>query len=130
MRLAEFLTENRAELIGRCSVKVAARSAPKPTHGEIERGIPLFIDQLIDTLRGDITSHPDAAGVASRHGQDLMGRGFTVGQVVHTYGDVCQSVTDLAVERGESIAAEDFRVLNSSLDNAIAAAVTEFTAAR
>ena len=47
-------------------------------------------------------------------------------QVVHDYGDVCQSITELAVETGASISAEDFRTLNRCLDEAIAGAVTEY----
>ena len=46
---------------------------------------------------------------------------------MHDYGDVCQSVTDLAVEMGAPISTDDFRTLNRCLDNAIAGAVTEFT---
>jgi hypothetical protein len=53
-------------------------------------------------------------------------QGFTISQVVHDYGDVCQSVTDLAVELAAPIDAEDFRTLNRCLDDAIAGAVTEY----
>jgi signal transduction histidine kinase len=53
-------------------------------------------------------------------------QGFTVSQVVHDYGDVCQSITELAVETDAPISSGDFRVLNGCLDNAIAGAVTEF----
>jgi len=127
MRLDAFLTQNRADIIQRCRVKVGSRRAPRPTDGEIETGIPLFLDQLIDTLHLQNVKNPDRAGVATRHGRDLMKEGFTVGQVVHDYGDVCQSVTDLAIERGAPIAAEDFRILNRCLDDAIADAVTEFS---
>jgi signal transduction histidine kinase len=38
---------------------------------------------------------------------------------------VCQAVTELAIERDVSIAADDFRTLNRCLDEAIAQAVTE-----
>jgi hypothetical protein len=31
---------------------------------------------------------------------------------VHEYGDVCQSITDLAVELGAPISTDDFRTLN------------------
>lgn len=60
-----------------------------------------------------------------QHGHDLLLRGFTVSEVVHDYGDVCQSVTDLAMETNAPIATEDFRTLNRCLDDAIAGAVTE-----
>ena len=64
---------------------------------------------------------------AKKHGHDLLKQGFTIDQVVHDYGDVCQSITDLAVELGAPISTDDFRTLNRCLDNAIAGAVTEFT---
>jgi hypothetical protein len=50
--------------------------------------------------------------------------------VVHDYGDVCQSVTALAVEQKEPITADEFRTLNRCLDNAIADAVASFGSAR
>jgi len=49
-----------------------------------------------------------------------------VSQVVHDYGDVCQAVTELAVELNASISTDDFRTLNRCLDDAIAGAVTEY----
>ncbi|HXG56311.1 MAG TPA: HAMP domain-containing sensor histidine kinase [Vicinamibacterales bacterium] len=51
-------------------------------------------------------------------------------QVVHDYGDVCQSVTELAIEKQTPINADDFRTLNACLDDAIAVAVTEFARER
>ncbi len=53
-------------------------------------------------------------------------QGFTVSQVVHDYGDVCQAITELAVEMNAPISTEDFRTLNRCLDDAIAGAVTEY----
>ncbi len=47
-------------------------------------------------------------------------------QVVRDYGDVCQAVTELAVERHAAISVDDFRTLNRCLDDAIASAVTEY----
>ena len=47
-------------------------------------------------------------------------------QVVHDYGDVCQAITELAMETGATISDDDFRMLNQCLDDAIAGAVTEY----
>ena len=58
--------------------------------------------------------------------QEKDGRQVRVVQVVHGYGDVCQSITDLAVEQKADISADEFRTLNRCLDNAIAHAVTAF----
>jgi signal transduction histidine kinase len=63
---------------------------------------------------------------AALHGRELSQQGFTVDQVVHDYGDLCQAITDLAFERGASIATDEFRTLNRCLDNGIADAVTEY----
>ena len=52
--------------------------------------------------------------------------GFTVDQLIHDYGDVCQAVTELAVDLDTPISTDDFRTLNKCLDYAIARAVTEF----
>jgi signal transduction histidine kinase len=46
--------------------------------------------------------------------------------VVHDYGDACQTITELAIERKAPIKTEEFRALNKCLDNAIAEAVTEY----
>jgi hypothetical protein len=64
---------------------------------------------------------------AARHGRELLQHGFTVDQVVHDYGDLCQAITDLAVERSAPVQIDEFRTLNRCLDNAIADAVTEFS---
>ena len=124
--LHEFITRNREEIIRRCCVKVAARTFPTPTPEEIEHGVPVFLDQLTDALRGDRTASGDIVRTAVHHGHELLLRGFTVSQVVYDYGNVCQAITELAVETSEPIDAEDFRKLNASLDNAIAGAVTEY----
>src|SRR6185369_946700 len=123
--LHEFLTENRGELIARCQAKVALRRSPLLTAGELDHGVPLFLDQLVDTLRRELRSSPQIGESATKHGNELLRRGFTVDQVVHDYGDVCQSVTELAGELDAPITTDEFRTLNKCLDDAIADAVTE-----
>jgi hypothetical protein len=124
--LSEFIEVNRDELIGRCRAKVAQRSSPPATDAEIARGVPLFLEQLADELRTGASKTNEISKGAVQHGQDLLQQGFTIGQVVHDYGDICQAITDLAVETEAPIATDDFRTLNRCLDDAIAAAVTAF----
>ena len=124
--LHEFIAVNRDEIITRCRAKVATRSVPPPTAVEIDHGVPVFLDQLIDALRLGPTSSPEIGRSAVKHGHDLLVQGFTVSQVVHDYGDVCQSITDLAMEKNAPISTDDFRTLNRCLDDAIAGAVTQF----
>ena len=144
----EFLTENRGELIERCRMKVAQRPAPRANGAELDYGITVFLDQIIKTLEAERSAQPmesrrmsgpsggvDAIlsemGVAAKeHGRELLQHGFTIDQVVHDYGDLCQSITDLAVELSAPISNDEFRTLNRCLDNAIAVAATEFNAQR
>lgn len=144
----EFLTENRGELIERCRMKVAERPAPRATEAELDHGITMFLDQIIKTLKAEEVDSPGesqrlsgpASGVdavlsemgvaAKEHGRELLQHGFTIEQVVHDYGDLCQSVTDLAVEVSAPLSNNEFRTLNRCLDNAIAVAATEFNVQR
>src|SRR4029453_13183408 len=109
--------------------RVRRRSWPSISSREIEHGVPLFLTQLTETLRLGATSAPfssDAIGfTAARHGAELLAAGFNVAQVVHDYGDICQVITEIAVEQHAPITVEEFHTLNRCLDAAIAEAVTE-----
>jgi signal transduction histidine kinase len=129
--LHEFLAANRALIIARTRAKVATRPAPRATEEELLTGIPLFLDQLTTTLRLANASAGQVGDggigeAATEHGRDLLRRGFTVAQVVHDYGGVCQAVTELADEVKAPITAADFQMFNRCLDDAIAQAVTEY----
>jgi hypothetical protein len=140
--LHEFLTANRQVLIARCREKVAKRFEPAESAAAMDHGVPLFLEQLVETLQAEQQTHlrvapdaeptpaPTAIGrAAALHGAELLRRGFRVDQVVHDYGDVCQCVTALAVEQNSVISADEFRTLNRCLDDAIADAVASFGAA-
>lgn len=86
----------------------------------------MFLGQLSKELSRAVPRTDDIGDSARQHGRDLLVRGFTIDQVVRSYGDVCQSITAMAVESHTAISAEDFRTLNQCLDDAIAGAVTEF----
>ena len=124
--LYQFVAEHRDEIIRRCRAKVAMRSVPPPTEAEIDHGVPLFLGQLVEALRLGPSSSTEIGDSAGLHGHHLLLQGFTVSQVVHDYGDICQAITDLAVDLDSPITTEDFRALNRCLDDAIAGAVTEY----
>ncbi|HEX6324332.1 MAG TPA: HAMP domain-containing sensor histidine kinase [Vicinamibacterales bacterium] len=128
--LHDFLTRYRADIIARTRQKLASRPAPQGLPADLENGVPLFLTQLSDTLRheaaGTTLFAASAIGdAAARHGGELLSLGFTVSEVVHAYGDICQAVTEVAVERNAAISTREFHTLNRCLDTAIAEAVTE-----
>jgi signal transduction histidine kinase len=124
--LHQFLAEERDELIERCKAKVIGRRSPRATDADLDYGVPLFLDQLIDTLRRELRTSTEIGETATKHGNELLRRGFTVDQVVQDYGDFCQAVTELAVEVNAPITSFEFHTLNRCLDEAIAGAVTEY----
>jgi hypothetical protein len=124
--LHEFLTTNTREIIARTRAKVAVRKTPLPTEAELKNGVPLFLSQLIDRLRLATIDNGAIEESAALHGGELLAMGFTVSQVVHGYGDVCQVVTQLADETDAPITADEFHIFNRCLDDAIANAVTEY----
>ena len=75
---AQFITANRAEIVARCRAKIASRPASRPTDVELEHGVPLFLDQLANTLSLALMTHPAIGQSAARHGNELLQRGFTV----------------------------------------------------
>ena len=141
--LHNFLRSNRDELIALCRDKAAKRSTPPALATALDHGVPLFLEQLADTLRREqlTPARPDdepqnapaeteIGRAAALHGAELLTSGYSMDEVVHEYGDVCQAVTSLAVEQQAPISTDEFRTLNRCLDNAIADAVTSFGSAR
>jgi hypothetical protein len=121
--LHEFLTSNRDLLIQRCKERVARRFEPIAAPGTIDHGVPLFLEQLVETLQEEQRTHVRSSDseptpahtpigrAAALHGAELLRRG-------------------LAVDQHVAISTDEFRTLNRCLDNAIADAVASFGAAR
>ena len=141
--LHELLRENRDQLIERCRLKVSQRSSPPATATELQYGVPLILDQLSEALVREEASptpqedaifgyalHTPGSEVANRtaalHGTELFRLGYTVDQVVHDYGDLCQAVTELAKETDAPITVDEFHTFNRLLDSSIASAVSAY----
>jgi len=127
--LHEFITSYRDPIIARTREKLTDRPWPLASTSELEFGVPLFLTQLADTLRLETTPTPfpqETIGAsAAKHGRELRAMGVNISQVVHDYGDICQAITEVAVEERLPITTEEFHTLNRCLDTAIAEAVTE-----
>jgi hypothetical protein len=93
MTLYDFIGENHDVILPRTSQRVASWSPSASLH-EVERGLPLFLTQLSETLRLETSDTPfptSAIGIAAAaHGRELVQGGYSVSQVVHDYGDICQ----------------------------------------
>jgi signal transduction histidine kinase len=135
--LHDFIVANRDLIIERARQRVRNRMSASSVESKLEHGVPLFLTQLADSLvrvasTGTLRLVPATDSTrmindsAALHGHELLRNGFTVGQVVHGYGDVCQIVTELASETNSAISPDDFHVFNRCLDDAIAGAVSAY----
>jgi len=124
--LHEFLAENAPEILSRTRAKLATRTTPVPSEDQLKNGVPRFLIQLIERLGVAAVDSAALKQSAAQHGGELFAMGFTVGQVIHSYGDVCQVITQLAVETKAPISAEEFQRFHACLDEAMVHSVTEY----
>jgi hypothetical protein len=129
--LHKFLSANRSTILDLSREKTNDIAESKPTSKELESGLPEFYDHLIDVLkkqaRGGGKINPQHyAPSTTRHGVESLRLGYNVSQVVHSYGVICQAITEMAEKKGAKITPGEFSTLNLSLDVAIAEAVTGF----
>src|SRR5688500_2088790 len=126
--LHEFVATNREAIIVKTKDASLGTWAAASAH-ELDSGVPTFLNQLAEMLRVEAmatrSSSTDIGSAAARHGAALLALGFTPGQVVHDYGNICQAITEVAIEQDVPITTEEFQLLNRCLDTAIAEAVTE-----
>ncbi len=131
MTLDQLLTANRQTIIARTRALAAARGVPAlALVDQHANGVPAFLEQLVVALRRarstDVTDHDQIAKSGAKHGEDLLRSGLTIAQVVRTYGDVCQTITELAIEQAAALSPEEFKTLNLCLDDATAEAVSAY----
>lgn len=144
--MREFFSTNRDALIQR--VKAVRQPERAPTEAQLANAMPVFLDQLGKTLEAleadpgekrrriagadgsNATALPEMGSSTALRGSEFLGLGLSVDQVIHSYGDLCQAIMDLAVENDAPLTVAEFRTLNRCLETVIAEAVGEFNASR
>lgn len=137
-KLHEFLTEHETEILQLCREKVLANSDAKPTSELLDRGLPIFYKEVIAVLErtahapkdADLSKNMITEGSATEHGKESLRLGYSISQVVHAYGAVCQSITEFVQTKSFKIQSIEFHDFNLALDCAIAEAVTEYEKAQ
>ena len=130
--LHEFLQVNRERILALTGAKTLAISESKPTTENLQKDLPEFYDYLVSVLKREAEADHKVAALSphppstARHGKESSQLGYTVSQVVHGYGAICQAITETAQSTKTEITPGEFCTLNMSLDNAIAEAVAEF----
>ena len=126
--LNEFLHKYRSEILDLTEEKTKKIAGVRLESKQLKMGLPLFYEQLIKVFEKKMIIHPPTEMVvtAASHGREFLLLGYTLSHVVHSYGSMCQAITELATMKSANISASEFNILNGCLDIAIASAVSEF----
>lgn len=124
--LYEVITANREEILALARAKGSDRPAPPPSPAETKHGAPLFLDQLVGALRLALPSSAEIGKSATRHGDELLRKGFTLAQVVHEYSDLGEAI----LEHAGAVTTAELHILTRCVGDATARAVTEFAEQR
>ncbi len=137
--LHEFLNRYKKEIIQLCRDKALADGQAKPTSTLLDKGLPIFYNELIEVLQRTASASVSESatkdfrsgnvvkvGDAAAHGKESLRLGYSISQVVHFYGAICQAITEFVQTKSFNITTREFQDLNLSLDCAIAEAVSEF----
>ena len=128
--LHDFLTAERENILS-LAKSTASNSQGIRVTTVMEEGWSVFYSELIGLMKLDapFASHGEK-GVhtigAEEQGKEYLRLGYTISEVVHSYGLICQAITATASEKAFEITSREFQQLNLSLDTAIAEAVTEY----
>ena len=128
--LHEFLTKNRDEILGNARALGAARARPAAPSHEVQGAAAGLLDQLVEALRTKQAAESKltnaAVGSAALCGPELRQTGLALAQVFHDYGDLCRAVVELATDKDVAITTAELRTFNRCLEDAVAAAVSEY----
>lgn len=126
--LHNFVVKNRQAILALSQEKAALLAVKLAGSEQLNEGAPLFLDQLVQVLENKLQKSPSEAMLAdaAAHGKEFLRLGYSLSHVVHSYGAMCQAITECAVRMDAQITSEEFNLLNGCLDIAIAAAVSEY----
>lgn len=134
--LSNFLIEERDKILAICAEKLMRLRADKRSSEEMELGLPVFYDELIEVLRADEVEERGTDDISFIHKESAVRRGiessrlgYTISQVVQGYGALCQAITQYLEDHNQPISNREFNRLNLCLDTAIAQAVSSFDVA-
>lgn len=126
--LHEFLVKNNVEIMTLAEAKTERLAGSLSSSAEMKLGAPNFLNLLIVFLQDDDieSSQKKMIAGAAQHGKEMLRLNYSLSHVVHSYGAICQAITEFAQNKEAEFTAHEFNQLNYCLDIAIASAVSEY----
>jgi hypothetical protein len=108
--LHRFLETNRAEILMLTEEKTIKLAGPLKSSEDLRRGLPIFFENLIAFLKhpNRESSEKNILAGAAEHGTELLRLHYSLSHVVHAYGAICQSITELAERKKAGISSLEF----------------------
>jgi len=129
--LFALLKEERDHLIQSWAQKirgmVADASLPR---AELLDHIPAFVDELTQALFPDAVPLPPTSATAAEHGEQRLGLGFDVTEVVREYGALHACILDLAGDAGMTLTSSEQGLVQRWISAGVADAVGEYVRQR
>ncbi len=129
--LFELLRQKREHLItswgNRIKRLVAAASIPR---AELLDHMPAFVDEVVQALYPAAVPLPPVSTKAEEHGEQRLGLGFDVAEVVREYGMLHECILEIAAEAELPISGRDQLIVAKWLNVGIADAVAQYVKQR
>lgn len=127
--LADFIAANRNEIMTRYRAKAATTSLPLPPDPESEYPARAFVDELLSAQRVDLRSDRPDGGAVHHRNIDVLGEPSLARRIAR-YGEICESITELAMEMNAPVTLAESLTLDRSVDVATAQAVKDSVSER
>ena len=132
--LHEFLTVHNAKVVDHCQMSAAARGPPRLPSDAMRYGVPMFLGQVIDTLRSELhlgSTSDQLEYVSVRTEKPQATQGATVNELARRRYDLAWESSRSAmrarlrdlmqglrldIDRRETIALQKIATLTSDLD--------------
>jgi signal transduction histidine kinase len=130
-RLFEALKERRDDLIKKWGdrIKRAVESAALP-RAELLDHIPPFVDEVIQALYPGAVPLPPMSTMAEGHGEQRLGLGFDVAEVVREYGMLHECILETAADAGVDLSRREQDVVARWINAGIADALSQYVKQR
>lgn len=129
--LYAVLQKSRSRLIDcwgeRITSAVDAAALPR---AELIDHMPAFVDEIIRALYPEAVPLPPSSASAEEHGEQRLGLGFDVAEVVREYGALHECILEIAAAEGLAISPREQGVIAKWLNSGIAVAVAQYVRQR
>jgi hypothetical protein len=126
--LVEFLQVNRTEVFESSDRKTKLFAPLGLMSDQLNEFLHAFYEQLITLLGEPFSVAPPVAMLktAVAYGKEFLKLEYPLSHIIHSYGSMCQVITEMSINKNLTFSSKEFDVLNNCFDMAMASAVSGY----